>query len=454
MNPSMTLLPRVRRRTVIGLLAGAALAPFAFPTPARAMTIERVKTPRGFEVWLVRDAAVPLISLEFAFLGGASQDPEGKPGLANLSASLLDEGAGPFDAKAFQYRLERKAIELSFRAGRDHVRGTLRTLKENRDEAFDYLRLALTAPRFDGEAVERMRVQTLSQLRSETTNPNSIAGNTWWASAFPGHPYGRPLSGTLDSVPRIAVEDLKTFVRHVFARDNLTIAVVGDIDADSVARMIDRTFGDLPSQAEVAPVSKIAPHGIGRRIVTELDVPQAVITFGGFGIGRGDPDFFAAYIVNHILGGGSFSSRLYSEVREKRGLAYGIYTNLSWLNHAAVLIGGTATRADAAGQTIGLIENEIRKMAAEGPTEEEFVKAKTYLKGSFALGLDTSGKIASQLVQMQLDNLGIDYIDRRIALIDAVTLPDARRVAKRLLEAGLLVTVAGRPKGVTTKEGG
>ena len=175
------------------------------------------------------------------------------------------------------------------------------------------------------------------------------------------------------------------------------------------------------------------------------------MTFGGAGIARHDPDFMAAFIVNHILGGGSFSSRLYKEVREKRGLAYGVFDTLVWLNHAAVLIGGTGTRNEATGEAIQVIEDEFRLMAKEGPTAEELTKAKTYLKGSFALGLDTSSKIANQLVQMQLDNLGIDYIERRPALIEAVTLEDTKRVAKRLLDPGMLVTVTGRPKGITSK---
>jgi zinc protease len=435
-----------------------ALAAFAgmltMASSAEAMTIEKVVSPGGIEAWLVRDNALPLIALEFAILGSADQDPADKPGVASLAASLFDEGAGSFDATAFHDRLERKAIELGFRVGRDYFRGTLRMLKDNRDEAFDYLRLALTEPRFDAEAVERMRAQTMSQLRRETVSPNDLASRNWWATAFPDHPYGRPVNGTLESVPRITVDDLKSYTRHVLARDNLRIAVVGDIDAETTGRLLDRTFGGLPAKAELAPVAAVVPQGLGRRIVIPLDVPQAVVNFGGPGIGRGDPDFMAAYIVNHVLGGGSFSSRLYREVREKRGLAYGVSDSLVWLNHGAMLIGSTATRADATGQTIEIIEAEIRRMAEEGPTEEEFVKAKTYLKGSFALGLDTSNRIAGQLVQMQIDNLGIDYIERRPALIDAVTLADAKRVAKRLLDSGMLVTVVGRPEGVSSKEGG
>jgi zinc protease len=436
--------------SVCAALLACAVLVLAPPT-ARAVTIERVVSHGGIEAWLVRSSA-PLVALDFAILGSADQDPADKPGVANMVASLLDEGAGPFGAMEFHDRLERRAIELSFLAGRDRLRGTLRALKENRDEAFDYLRLALAEPRFDAEAVERMRAQIMSRLRRETVSPNDIANRNWWATAFPGHPYGRPVEGTLESVPRITVDDLISYTRRVLARDNLTVAMVGDIDPAAAGELLDRAFGKLPAKAELAAIAPMAEQGLGRRIVIQLDVPQAVVNFGGPGIRRGDPDFMAAYIVNHILGGGSFSSRLYREVREKRGLAYGISSSLVWLNHAALMIGSTATRADATGKTIEIIEHEIRRLAEEGPSEEELIKAKAYLKGSFVLGLDTSNRIAAQLVQMQLDNLGIDYMERRSSLIEAVTLADARRVAKRLLDNGLLVTVAGRPDGVSSKE--
>jgi zinc protease len=438
---------RVGPQVFVGLVAGALL--WLTAPCAHAMKIERVVSRGGIEAWLVRHPGAPLIALDFAIRGSADQDPADKPGTANMATSLLDEGAGPFDATTFHDRLERKAIELNFRAGREHMRGTLRTLKENQDEAFDYLRLALTEPRFDEQSVERTRAQIVSRLQRETVSPNEMASRNWWATAFPGHPYGRPVNGTLESVPRITVDDLRNYTRRVIARSHLKVALVGDIDAQTAGELLDRTFGGLPAQALLEPVSSIAPQGLGRRIVIQLDVPQAVVNFGGPGISRSDPDFMAAYIVNHILGGGSFTSRLYREVREKRGLAYGISDSLVWLNHTALMFGSTATRADATGQTIEIIEREIRRLAEDGPTEEEFIKAKTYLKGSFALGLDSSHRIASQLVQIQLDDLGIDYIERRSGLIDAVTLADAQRVAKRLCNNGLLVTVVGRPEGVT-----
>lgn len=433
---------------LVAAISAAAFAFIAAVPSASAMNIEKIVSPAGIEAWLVREQAVPLVALNYAFRGGSSQDPADKAGAASLAASLLDEGAGDLGAKAFQERMESRAIELSFQVGRDEFHGSLRTLNENREEAFDLLRLALTAPRFDTDAVERIRRQTIAGLQRDTTNPNNIASRRWWQTAFPGHPYGRESKGTLQSVPTIAVADLRDYVRRVFARNELTISIVGDVDAKTAGELIDRAFARLPAKNDLKPVADIKPAGLGRRIVVNLDVPQAVVTFGGLGLARKDPDFMAGYIINHILGGGSFSSRLYREVREKRGLAYGVSNNLVWFKNAAIVMGGTATRADRTGDALSIIEAETKRMADEGPTADELVAAKSYLKGAYALSLDTSSKIASQLTQIQIDRLGIDYMQRRSAMIDAVTLEDARRVAKRLFGGGMLVTVVGRPKGL------
>jgi zinc protease len=430
--------------------AGLALAAVALLTvqPASAVTIEKIVTPAGIEAWLVREQTVPLISLNYAFLGGTSQDDADKTGAASLAANLLDEGAGELDSKAFHERLENHAIELGFQVGRDYFHGSLRALNEHREEAFDLLHLALTAPRFDADAVERVRGQVISMLRRDSTNPNKLASDSWWQNAFPDHPYGRSTRGTLESVPHITAADLRGYVRSAFARNGLTISIVGDIDPKTAGALIDRAFAGLPAKNNVKNVPKASPLNLGKRIVTHLDVPQAVVTFGGQGIARNDPDFMAGYIVNHILGGGSFSSRLYQEVREKRGLAYGVSDSLIWFRSADVVLGGTATRADRTGDALKVIELETKRMAESGPTLEELAAAKSYLKGAYALSLDTSNKIAAQLTQIQLDELGIDYMQRRSALIDDVTLADAKRVAKRLYGGGMLVTVAGRPKGL------
>jgi len=434
--------------------AALVLALLGAQPAANATTIERVVSPGGIEAWLVHDSAVPLIAMDFAFQGGGDQDPDSKPGVGYMTTALLDDGAGELDAKAFQQKLEEYAIEMRFSTGRSHVLGSVRMLKEWQTQGFDLLRLAVTAPRFDADAVERARAQVLAGLRRETTSPNDIATRMWWKTAFPNHPYGRPTNGTLESVPQITAEDLKTYARRVFARDTLKVAVVGDIDAATLGKVLDQVFGALPEKAELNPVSAVKMQAAGRRIVVDLDVPQAVLTFGGAGLARKDPDFMAAFVVNHILGGGSFTSRLYEEVREKRGLAYGVYSYLLPLDHTALVMAGTATSGDQAGETLSIIEKETRRLAEEGPTAAELAKAKAYLKGSYALRFDTSSKIAGQLLQIQLDDLGIDYINQRNKQIDAVTLADAKRVAKRLFEGEFLVTVVGRPKGLSSKEAG
>jgi zinc protease len=434
----------------LSFFALAALAFFAAAPAVSAMQIEKIVSPAGIEAWLVREQATPLVALNYAFHGGSSQDDADKSGAANLVAGMLDEGAGDLDSKAYHERLENHAIELGFQIGRDDFHGSLRTLNEHREEAFDLLRLALTQPRFDADALERVRGQELAELRRESSSPNELASRAWWGAAFPDHPYGRETKGTLETVPRIAAGDLRDYVHRVFARDGLIVSIVGDVDAKTAGELIDRAFGALPAKGDLKPVAQATARGLGRRIVINLDVPQAVVTFGGNGIVRRDPDFMAGYIVNHILGGGSFSSRLYQEVREKRGLAYGVSDSLVWFQRAAVVLGGTATRSDRTAEALAIIERETKRMADDGPTPAEMTAAKSFLKGSYALSLDTSAKIAAQLTQIQIDRLGIDYVQRRGALIDAVTIEDAKRVAKRLYSGGMLVTVAGRPKGLTS----
>ncbi len=441
----------LRKLAVSATLLFAIAAPLA---PAQATNIERVVSPGGIEAWLVRDSTIPLVAMDFAFTGGANQDPEVKPGVSYLTAALLDDGAGELDAKAFAQRIEENAVQLRFSSGRDHFQGSVRMLRERMNESLDLLRLALTQPRFDNDALERVRAQAVSSLRRETTNPNSISNRVWWKTAFPTHPYGRPTNGTLESVPTITRDDLRDYHSRVLTRTTLKVAVVGDIDAATLGPLLDRVFGALPAKGQLNTLPPARIQDVGRRIVVDLDVPQAVLSFGGQGLARKDPDFIPAFVVNHILGGGSFSSRLYSEVREKRGLAYGVSSYLLPLDRAALFTGGTQTSNDSAGEALKIIEAEIRRMASEGPTEDELAKAKAYLKGSFPLRFDTSSKIASQLLQIQVEDLGIDYINKRNSLIDAVTIQDARRVAKRLADGGMLVTVVGRPKDLTSNEPG
>ncbi len=431
---------------IVLLLAAAPLA------PALATNVERVTSPGGIEAWLVRDPTVPLVAMEFAFTGGANQDPEAKPGVSHVLSGMLDEGAGELDSKAFQQRVEENALRMRFSSGRDHFTGSVSMLRDRLEPGLDLLRLALTQPRFDTEALERVRAQVLSSLRRETTNPNSISNRTWWKTAFPRHPYGRPTNGTLESIPTVTADDLRDYLSRVLSRETLKIGVVGDIDPETLGPLLDRVFGALPEKSKLSPLPPVRIHDVGRRIVIDLDVPQTVLSFGGVGIERKDPDFIPAFVVNHILGGGSFSSRLYTEVREKRGLAYGVYSYLQTLERSPMFLGGTQTSNASAGEALKIIEAEIQRMAKDGPTEKELAEAKAYLKGSYPLGFDTSAKIARQLLNIQLWGYGTDYIKTRNDRIDAVTIEDARRVARRLADGGLLVTVVGRPKDLASAE--
>lgn len=417
------------------------------PDAARAADVEEVVSERGVRAYLVREPTIPFLSLSLQFRGGSATDPAGKAGLAYLTSGLLDEGAGPYDSQAFRAELEDNAIRLSFDADRDGISGNLRTLNETREHAFELLRLALHEPRFDAEPVERVRAQVLSGLARRETEPDYLASRAWFAGAFPDHPYGRPTRGTMESVATIETEDLERFVDERLARENLYIGVSGDITAEELKPLLDKAFGDLP---ERAAASALRPTEVstGATLVETLDIPQSVVIFGKPGIARNDPDYYAAYIANYILGGGGFSSRLLDEIREKRGLAYGASSYLYDLVEAPVWLGTVATRNDAVSQSIDLVRSEAARMAAGEISEEDLTNATTYLTGSFPLRLTSNDQVARTLVSMQLYELGRDYLDKRNGFIEAVTLEDVKRVANRLFAGALLVSVVGKPAGL------
>ena len=309
----------------------------------------------------------------------------------------------------------------------------------------------MTAPRFDDEPVSRIRDQILAGLRRDQENPNTIASRTLLRALFPDHPYGRPVGGTLESIAAITTGGLKRFVEKRLARANVAIGVVGDITPKVLARLLDSTFGGLPERAAPGRVPETKPAASNEIIVVTKPVPQSAIVFGQEGIKRDDPDFYAAYVMNYVLGGGGFTSRLYGEVREKRGLAYSVYSSLYPLDRAALILGGAGTANARVAETLSVVREEWRRLAAGGLTVNELADAKTYLTGSFPLRFTSSGRIASMLVGMQRDNLGIDYLERRNSYIEAVTLDDVNRVARRILRADrLIVVVVGEPDGVTS----
>jgi zinc protease len=412
--------------------------------PARAaVKIQEVKSDSGVTAWLVEDYSVPLISLRFALEGGETQDPAGKEGLVNLMTGLFDEGAGDLDSDAFQIKLDDAGAEMSFNANRDNVYGSMRMLAEHKDEALDLLRLAITQPRFDQAPIDRIRGQVISGIQSDSKDPQTEAKHLWTKALYGDHPYSRRDEGTEESLKTITADDLRAMHKALFARGGLKVGVVGAIDAETLKKELDKLFGSLPEKPVLQPVADIKPK-LDQVVRYEYDLPQTSLALVYPGVARKDSDFFAAVLMNQILGGGAFTSRLFGEVREKRGLTYGINSGLANYEHANALMISTSTRAGKGGETLGVIRDVTRKMAEGGPSEEELAAAKKYMIGAYAVNnLDSSADIASTLVELQIDELGADYIEKRGELINGVTLEQTREVAKKLLTSEPAVLIVG-----------
>lgn len=412
-----------------------ALLSLALCGPLRAATaIQEVRSPGGITAWLVEDHSLPLISIRFAFRGGTTQDPAGKEGLVNLMSTLFDEGAGDLDSDAFQRRLDETGAEMGFDAGRDRFYGSMRLLSDRREGSLDLLKLAVQAPRFDPAAVERMRAQILVGIRADATDPRHLARQEWAKALYGDHAYARDGDGTEAGLSAVGPADLKAAWRAMFARDNLTVGVVGDIDAAELGKVLDEVFGGLPDKAALVPVADVSPR-LDQTVPYVYDLPQTTLQLVYPGLPRKAPDYFAAYLMTEILGGGD-SSRLFEEVRKKRGLAYGIGAMLLARDHSDTLAISTATRADRAGDTLALIRDVVKAMREEGPTQAELAAVKKNVIGSYAIAnLGSSRAIATTLVELQLADLGIDYLDRRAGLIDAVTLDEVKEAAGKLLSA-------------------
>lgn len=418
----------------------------AFSAPAFAITVQEVKSPGGITAYLAEDHSSPVIAITFGFRGGSALDPTAKLGLSGMAVSTLDEGAGDLDSFAFQSELEDRAITLRFGDEADMIRGNLVTTTPNAERAYELARMALTAPRFDAEPVERIRRQILVGIASRQENPGRIARKTLMEAVFAGHPYARESDGTAETVAAITVDDLRAFVKTRFARDRLLVSASGDITPADLGKTLDRIFGGLPQTTGLdVKLPKVAPPAKGQTIRVEKDLPQTVVYMAQRGMMRQDPDWYTMTVDDYIFGSGSFASRLTNEVREKRGLTYGVGTSLAPYDYGALMFASVSTRADQAQTSIDVIRDEWIKMRDAGPTQKELDDAKRYLTGAWPLRFTTNGSIAEILLSVQRDNLGLDYIDKRNSLIEKVTLEDAKRVAKAIYDpAGLTVVVVGQ----------
>ena len=427
----------------------AALMLLALPLRAE-VAIQEVTSPGGIKAWLVEEHGIPFTALELRFRGGTSLDAPGKRGAVNLMTATIEEGAGELDAQGFAEARDALAAEFRFNSGQDTVGVSARFLTENRDAAVELLRTALLTPRFDQAAVDRVREQVLSNIRSNAKDPGALAGQAFDALAFGPHPYGTTGDGTEASVSALTRDDIVAANKGALARDRIYVSAVGDISAPELGALLDRLLGDLPETG--APLPGRADYLLkGGVTVQDFPTPQATVLFGHQGITRDDPDFFAAYIVNEVLGGDRFTARLMTELREKRGLTYGVGTALAPMDQAELVMGQFASANETVAEAIDLVRKEWAALARDGVTEAELAATKTYLTGGYPLRFDGNGPIANILVGMQMDGLPIDYAATRNAKIEAVTMDDVKRVATRLLLPDALhFVVVGQPVGVVS----
>ncbi|MDG1470845.1 MAG: pitrilysin family protein [Ascidiaceihabitans sp.] len=427
------------------------MAPMVWVVDAKAETnIQEVTSPGGIKAWLVEEPSIPFMALELRFRGGASLDRAGKRGAMNLMTGLLEEGAGELDSRGFARELETLATSLGYDVGVDELSISAQFLTENRDASIELLRSSLIEPRFDAADIERVRGQVLTGLRSDTTNPDEIALKTFNAMAFGDHPYGSDQSGTIESVTALTRDDLVNAHGDIFAKDRLYVGAVGDITPEELGLLLDRLLGDLPTTGAAMPAAADITIEGGVTVV-DFDTPQSVAIFGHKGIGLEHPDYFPAVVLNQVLGGGSFESRLMTEVREKRGLTYGVYSYISPRDHAATYLGQVASANDRIAEAISVIRAEWAKAAAEGVSEQELNDAKTYMTGAYPLRFDGNGPIARIMVGMQMIGLPSDYIATRNDRVEAVSMEDVKRVANELLDPeGLHFVVVGKPVGLET----
>ena len=436
------------------LALAALVVTFMQAVAAHAVDIKEITSPGGIKAWIVSDSTIPIIAMNFSFRGGTANDPADKVGRAYFLSGMLDEGAGDLPSEAFQERMSELAVRMSFDAEREYFEGSFQTLSENRDAAFELLRKAVAEPRFDTVPMNKVRGQILVGIKSDSENPSRIASEALLKTMLASHPYANDRKGTVDTVNAMSPDDLRDAWKATFARDRLLVGIVGDISEEEAGKMLDKVFGGLPESAGPVSVPDVQWPEKGSITIVERDIPQSVMTFAMPGILRSDPDFIAAYVMNFVLGDGGFGSRLMEEIREKRGLTYGIYTGLVTWDNGGLVIGSVSTQNSRAGETLDVLRAELTKMATDGPTQGELDEAKTYITGSYPLRYDSSGKIAQQLLAIQQENLGIDYVNKRNELVNAVTLEDAKRVAKRLIQPdALTISIVGRPEGIPLKTG-
>jgi|AntRauTorcE11897_2_1112592.scaffolds.fasta_scaffold01526_3 zinc protease len=439
------------RNALIKYSVFALLLCFSLPAQAeKVLDIQSLETDSGIDIWLVEDHNTPIIALDFSMPGGLALDDMDMPGRAYLVSILLDEGAGDMDSQTFQKALADQSISLGFSAGRDFFTGGLKTLTHNLDTAANLLNLALTEPRFDADAIARMKQSTKASIQQNLSDPGWIAARSYNGLLFEGSAYSLPGQGTLESLEEISRKDLQSFTKSQFVKQNLKVAIAGDITTEDAKALVSRIFDDLPKDSpEALPKNNVEFQNLGKIFLYHFSNPQTHIIAGHKGIAVTDEDWPTAQLINYSLGGGGFDSRLMEEIREKRGLTYGVSSYLASMKHAPMIQVSLSTSSENAAESLSILKKEWARMATTGPTEEELENAKSYLTGSLLLNLTSTDSIASALNGLQQYGFDADYINRRNDRLNAVTIDQARVVAGRLLDPDELMTITvGEPAGL------
>lgn len=404
-----------------------------------------LRTPGGIGLWLVEEQGLPLVALRFAIRGGSLQDPPGKEGAGDVLAALLDQGSGGLDAEAFQARLEALGSRLSFSVSRSAFSGGFVAVSRHLAATTELLRLALTEPQLRPADCERTRRQKIAAAAEDEHNPDRRALRLFYETAFAGHAYARPVRGTAETLGRLTEEDIAAQRRKLLRKSGLQVVIVGALTAQEAAALVDGLFGGLPegaapgplSRTEPAPVAAVVPAPAGQVVETAvfaLPMPRA-----------GDPGYFPALALTHILGSGNFDARLTQEVRVKRGLTYAISTHLLTDPGASFLLGTVSTRPGRMEETLAAIRETLAALRRDGPRENELANAKSSLNGSNLLGADGNAGLADHLLGYWLDGLNPRYDEERAAGISSISLDEARQTAHAHFDPAAMRQLILRP---------
>lgn len=411
-------------------------------------TIQQFTTPGGVSVWLVEEPSIPILSLRMAWTAGETNDPAGVEGLTNAMVYHMNEGAGELDAQAFFKGMEELNMSFSCGASNESTYCNASMLTDNVDESFGMIALAFAEPRFDDVPFERFLREQEVGLQTRETNPQYLASRARAAALYPDHSYARETSA--ESIASITQDAMRTQKDLLMVKDGMLVTAVGAMSPAELAPLIDQAVAGLPESSapvETSDVVLAAPQAAP--VTVDLPQPQSLVSFAAPAMKREDPDFYTAVVLNYTFGGGGFQSRLMKDLRVDKGLTYGVYTQVSSQDKIQLWSGGGQTKNESAGEFIAGVKANMQTMVADGMTEEELSNAKAYLTGSYPLGFDSNAKIAARMMGVRLDELPVDFFDKRNAMVEAVTLEDVNRVAAEYLSPdNFTFVVVGQPEGL------